>query len=49
MSIGSCFVQGDCQTAVSMLIVLNSEVKDLIDESVQEQWFVAYIGEASSS
>ena len=36
--------QGDCQTAVSMLIVLNSELKDLIDENVQEQWFTAYIG-----
>ena len=41
---GIALFQGDVQTSVSILIVLNELGKQLVPESLIKQWFSTYIG-----
>ena len=41
-------LQGDVQTAVSVMIVLGDKIRPHVDELAQEQWFMSYIGKSHS-
>ena len=40
-------MQGDVQMCVSALIVLGDKIRHKIDEQIQEQWLMSYIGKYS--
>ena len=37
-------IQGDVQTPVCILIVSKDKIRQYIDEDMQEDWFLTYIG-----
>ena len=39
-------LQGEVQTSVSVLLVLAARAPDLVDTTLQAQWYSAYIGNA---